>query len=73
MDTEHQIPIWFFIGMLLTIYGVLIVGAGVYAWLNPASVKVVLANLHADFWWGLLLVAVGLFYTLKFAPWRKPA
>jgi hypothetical protein len=73
MDTEHQIPIWFFIGALLTIYGVLIVGAGVYAWLNPASVRVFLAYLHADVWWGLLLVVIGLFYTLRFAPWRKPA
>lgn len=73
MDTEHQIPIWFFIGALLTIYGVLITAAGVHAWLNPANVRVVLAHLHADVWWGLLLIVIGLFYTLRFAPWRKPS
>ena len=28
MHDEHQIPIWFFIGGLLLIYGVLITGAG---------------------------------------------
>ncbi len=34
-DHEKQIPIWFFIGCLLAVYGVLITGAGVYEWLNP--------------------------------------
>ena len=30
MENEHQIPIWFFIGGILAVYGVLIFGAGLY-------------------------------------------
>ena len=31
MESEHQVPIWFFVGFLLLIYGLLIFGAGIYA------------------------------------------
>ena len=30
MDNKREIPIWFFIGSLLTVYGVLILGTGIY-------------------------------------------
>jgi hypothetical protein len=30
-----HLSIWFFVGILLTIYGVLIVGAGLYGLSNP--------------------------------------
>ncbi len=53
MDTEHQIPIWFFIGSLLLIYGVLITGSGIYGAIFPPPVehRVTLWELHADIWW----------------------
>ena len=67
MDTQHHhfIPIWFFIGCLLLIYGVLILGASLF---NPDPPGVVLANLHAGIWWGALLIALGGFYAIKFRP-----
>lgn len=68
MHDEHQVPIWFFIGILLLVYGVIILGAGVYHLVKPAEQTVVLANLHADVWWGALLTAVGLLYTVKYRP-----
>jgi hypothetical protein len=73
--TEHekQIPIWFFIGALLALYGLLIAGAGIYGWMNPPPPEqmVKLWNLHADLWWGILLVIFGLIYVVKFWP-SKP-
>ena len=39
MHSEHQVPIWFFIGAMLLIYGVLIVGAGVYGLSTPTEVQ----------------------------------
>jgi hypothetical protein len=74
MESEHQVPIWFFVGALLLVYGVLIVGAGIYAFVCPPPVehRVALFELHADLWWGLLLVALGAFYCLRFHPWHKP-
>ncbi len=69
MEKEHQVvPIWFFIGLLLTVYGIIILGSGLYSLVQPAERTVVLANLHADVWWGALMLVLGLFYTIKFRP-----
>ncbi len=70
MEEHHQIPIWFFIGILLTIYGVLIVGSGIYGLFRPPQFQVALSYLHADIWWGGLLLALGVVYVSKFRPGR---
>lgn len=62
------ISIWFFIGVLLTAYGILITVAGIYDFYHPSLHPVVLANLHAGIWWGAVLLAIGLVYTIKFFP-----
>ena len=67
--TEHGIPIWFFVGVLLAVYGVLILGAGIVGLFHPP--RVALANLHAGVWWGALLLAIGLGYVSAFRPRRK--
>jgi len=64
-----RIPIWFFIGVLLTVYGAMILGYGIFEWLAgsyPAAVQ--LTQLHTPVWWGALLLALGIFYVLKFRP-----
>ena len=66
-----MVSIWFFIGVLLLIYGVLIFGAGLYELAVPPESPVVLASLHAGIWWGALLIALGLFYSLRFSPRRS--
>lgn len=67
---EHKgmISIWFFIGVLLLLYGILIGGAGIYELGNPPEHPVVLANLHAGIWWGILLTVLGAGYTWHFKP-----
>ena len=65
---KKMISIWFFIGLILTVYGVLILGAGIYDLIYPAKLKVVLANLHSGIWWGALLIVLGLVYIIKFRP-----
>jgi hypothetical protein len=65
-----MISIWFFIGVLLLIYGVLILGAGIYDLSNPAAHPVVMSELHAGIWWGALLIALGVVYSLRFRPGR---
>lgn len=72
MHDEHQIPIWFFIGGLLVIYGVLIFCAGLYELVAPPpeDQRVALFSLHADVWWGAFMTIVGLFYTIRFNPAR---
>ena len=63
---RHMIPVWFFVGVLLSIYGALILASGLAEWSNPPAT--VLAELHAPVWWGGLLLAVGLVYTIRFRP-----
>ena len=62
------ISIWFFIGVLLTVYGALILGYGLYELTLP---QMAVANYHASVWWGAVLIAVGLFYGLRFRPGRN--
>jgi hypothetical protein len=72
MHRAGMISIWFFIGLLLLIYGVLILGSGLYEYFNPPAVQtVVLWELHAAIWWGALLLALGAIYIVKFRPGRN--
>jgi len=69
--TKGPISIWFFIGALLLIYGVLITGAGIYGLSHPPQVR--LNHLHTGVWWGALLVILGAVYCYAFFPGRKKA
>jgi hypothetical protein len=63
----HRIvPVWFFVGVLLLIYGLMILASGLAEWSHPP--ETVLANLHAPVWWGGLLVVLGGAYCLIFRP-----
>jgi hypothetical protein len=66
-----RISIWFFIGVLLIVYGSLILAYGLYELASGTTANVILANLHAPVWWGGLLLALGLFYGLRFRPGRN--
>jgi uncharacterized membrane protein len=62
------ISIWFFNGVLLTVYGALILGYGLFELATGRLANVILANLHAPIWWGGLMLAAGVFYLLRFRP-----
>jgi FtsH-binding integral membrane protein len=68
-EKRHMIPVWFFVGVLLLIYGVLILISGLVEWSQPTDL--VLANLHAPVWWGALLTVLGIVYCAMFRPGRK--
>jgi hypothetical protein len=70
MEPTRRIEIWFFIGLLLLVYGVLILGAGVYHFVYPPPSDIALRELHSDLWWGALLMVLGGFYCVKFRPSR---
>ena len=66
-----HISIWFFTGALLLIYGILILATGIWSLSHPPEHPVVLANLHIDIWWGVLLTLIGILYCWKFAPGKE--
>jgi len=68
-EKHHIIPVWFFVGILLLVYGVLIEGSGLSEWSHPPDT--VLANLHAPVWWGGLLIVLGSLFCFLFRPAKK--
>lgn len=67
-----MISIWFFIGIALAVNGALILIAGLYQLINPpANPNIVLYSVHANVWWGALLLVIGLIYCLRFSPKRS--
>jgi hypothetical protein len=67
-EKHHIIPVWFFVGLLLLMYGILIFISGLAEWTNPPDT--VLAELHAPVWWGALLIVLGGLYCFLFRPGR---
>jgi hypothetical protein len=69
MTNQKRLSIWFFIGSLLTVYGIVIFGMSIYNLYHPETGShVVLSNLHAGIWWGALLLVIGLVYVILFRP-----
>jgi hypothetical protein len=68
---EERISIWFFIGLIVFVYGILITAAGLYELFTPPQHPVVLAGLHAGIWWGAFLAILGGFYLYRFAPKKE--
>jgi hypothetical protein len=60
---HHMLPVWFFIGMILILYGVMIFVEGLYDFSHPPGT--VLERLHPAVWWGLFMAVVGLIFTVK--------
>lgn len=65
-EQHHIIPVWFFVGVLLLVYGVMIFVSGLTELSHPPDT--VLANLHAPVWWGGILIVLGGSYCLIFRP-----
>ncbi|MDE3183728.1 MAG: hypothetical protein KGM16_09950 [Bacteroidota bacterium] len=63
MHEEHGLSIWFFVGGMLTIYGIIILIANIPAFV-PATGNghVVLEELHAGLWWSIILFLVGVLF-----------
>ena len=68
-EEHHMIPVWFFVGGLLLIYGILILIQGVVEWSSPPDT--VLSNLHPTVWWSFLLIILGAIFCFKHFPRKK--
>jgi hypothetical protein len=55
--------IWYFVGIMLGVMGVIIFCSGVYYYFYPNGTTTVLGHLYPNIWWGLIMVAAGsIFY-----------
>ena len=71
MKSGGSLSIWFFTGVCLGVNGLLIFATGIYETIHPPADKVVLYVLHANIWWGAVLLILGVIYSLKFSPARE--
>ncbi|WP_165219387.1 hypothetical protein [Aquisphaera insulae] len=72
MTAGSRFSIWYFVGILLAFYGVIITAMGLYGFYSPPK-DIKLVEYHAELWWGLVLLALGGFYVWHFAPHKvKP-
>lgn len=72
MKHHHQqmLSVWFFIGLLLLTYGVIILTISLLEYSHPAPV--VLASYRLNVWAGVILTLFGVFYTTRFRPrWKR--
>jgi len=73
MKSGGTLSIWFFIGISLAVNGAVIFARGIYELMSPPEHQVVLYNLHANVWWGAVLLILGLFFSVRFSPARERA
>ncbi len=73
MKSGGSLSIWFFIGVSLLVNGAVILGRGIYELVSPPEHQVVLYKLHANIWWGAVLLVLGIFFSLRFSPARERA
>lgn len=66
MAKERMLSIWFFVGLILLVMGTIITLTGVYYLVKP-SYTTVLAHLHPNLWWGLIMVIAGLLFLVPSA------
>jgi hypothetical protein len=56
--------IWYFVGLLLTVFGCIILLTGLYLLVYPPDQPKILSHLHPDLWWGGVMIVFGLVFLL---------
>jgi hypothetical protein len=68
MSHKQMLPVWFFIGILLFIYGIIILATALSG--VSSHSPTVLAEYHPGLWGGIILIMIGGVYSFLFRPKR---
>ncbi|MDE3179316.1 MAG: hypothetical protein KGM47_06605 [Acidobacteriota bacterium] len=63
------LPVWFFVGIIFVIYGLIIFITGLTEIYRPPDT--ILSNLHPAIWWGAVITVLGAFFIYRFGPWKS--
>lgn len=66
--TGDMLSIWFFVGLMLTVLGVIVTLTGVYYIFSPQH-DTKLAELNPNLWWGAIILAAGLIFLVP--SWKR--
>ena len=73
-EEKAELSIWFFCGILMLAYGIVLIFTGIREFHNPPPNEILLPwlqPLHPVLWWGLLMSIFGGIYTIKYWPKHK--
>jgi hypothetical protein len=79
MNDKHdvetaELSIWFFCGILMLAYGLVLVFTGILEFHSPPPNEVLLPwlqPLHPTLWWGVVMTIFGGIYTARYWPRRR--
>lgn len=60
---QGPLPVWFFVGIIFVLYGVIILITGFAELSNPPQTE--LWQLHAAVWWGAVILVVGALFASR--------
>jgi hypothetical protein len=60
---QLPLPVWFFVGIIFVVYGVIILVTGLVEFSNPPHTE--LWQLHPAIWWGAVILLVGVFFATR--------
>ncbi|HTY38791.1 MAG TPA: hypothetical protein VMH23_16850 [Bacteroidota bacterium] len=63
-ESKRMKSIWYFVGLMLTAMGAIILLSGVIDYSSERTAKTVLAQLHPALWWGAVMMIFGLIFFL---------
>jgi hypothetical protein len=64
-ETKQMKPIWYFVGLMLSVMGAIILISGIVDYSSAATSKTVLSELHPALWWGAVMIIAGLIFFLS--------
>ncbi|MBN2355469.1 hypothetical protein JXO59_05110 [candidate division KSB1 bacterium] len=71
MSEKKMISIWFFVGLMLLIIGVIITAMGIYYLVHPET-HTAMAHLNPSLWWGVIILVAGtLFLVFSIIDYRR--
>jgi len=63
-ETKQMKPIWYFVGLMLTAMGAVILLTGLIDYSGERTTRTVLSELHPALWWGAVMIIAGLIFFL---------
>ena len=59
---DEMISIWHLVGLILTLYGVIITGCGLYYAMYGVPTNTISGESNPSLWWGILILVSGVIF-----------
>lgn len=63
-EPKKMKPIWYFVGLMLSAMGLVVMISGIVNYSDAQIAKTVLSELHPALWWGIVMIVAGAIFLL---------